>query len=366
MKELFSYFLKLGTTGFGGPIALIGMMEQYWARDKKLISSPEFHQYVAAAKLFPGPIAALVAIRIGYQMHGKKGGILAGLGLILPAFFMVLLIGYFFGNAKNYSGGWIPHLFSGLNLGGLALSVIAAIRFAKPLISVESIFYLVGTAILTFFYPKQEIFFLLSCGILSLLYHRFKNYIFEASATLLFLLFFESFKASLFTFGSGIAIVPVLKAVYIDQYHWVSNSDFLTALSIGQMTPGPLVILNTYLANQIAQLPGAILATIGTFMPTFIFGLFIMPYFEKKLLQAPTLKTFFLGMLPAVGGAILGSVLRLSLFAVEDHSGNFSWSFIVILILLTTLGLKSKVHPIATMLLGSLLAVLGFLVGIIQ
>ena len=366
MKELFVYFLKLGTTGFGGPIALLGLMEQHWVRDKKTVSAHDFHQYVAAAKLFPGPLAALVAIRIGCQMHGKKGGMLAALGLILPAFFMVLLISYFFGNARNHSNHLATFFFMGLNLGGLALSIIAAIRFSKPLISSETLFYLLSSAILTFFYPKQEIFFLLGCGTLSLLYHRFKNLVFEASSSLLALLFFESFKASLLTFGSGIAIVPVLKAVYIDQYHWVSNSDFLTALSIGQMTPGPLVILNTYLANQIAQLPGAALATTGTFLPTFIFGLFVLPYFEKKLLGAPTLKTFFKGMLPAVGGAILGSVLRLCLFAVNDNAGIFSFSHAAILILLTSIGLTTKFHPIAIMLIGSTLTVLGSLAGIIQ
>ena len=119
-------------------------------------------------------------------------------------------------------------------------------------------------------------------------------------------------------------------------------------------------------ANQIAQFPGAVLATTGTFLPTFIFGLFVMPYFEKKLLGAPTLKTFFKGMLPAVGGAILGSVLRLCLFAVNDHNGIFSINHAVILILLAAIGLQSKLHPIAIMLFGSTLAVLGFLAGIVQ
>jgi len=356
VNKLFVYFLKLGTTGFGGPIALLGMMEDHFVSETGEITDQDFHQYVSAAKLFPGPLATLVAIRIGYQLNGKIGGIVAGLCLILPAFFMIIVLAHFFGNSLNANGSWSSNVFIGLNLGGLALSSLAAIRFARPLIATQTLLYLVGTGVLTFFYPKEEIFFLLGCGISALIFHRFKNIVFDVSSSILALLFFESLKASLLTFGSGIAIVPVLKAVYIDQYHWVSNSDFLTALSFGQMTPGPLTILNAYLANQIASFPGAVIATTGTFLPTFIFGVYLMPIFEKKLLAAPALKVFFQGMLPAVGGAIIGSVLRLVLFAVEDNQGVFSWAQVLPLVFLIGLGLKVKVHPIALLLLGAVLS----------
>ncbi len=366
MKEIFSYFLKLGTTGFGGPIALIGMMEQHWVREKKTVSEHDFHQYVTAAKLFPGTTAPLVAIRIGYQLQGKVGGALAGLCLILPAFFMILAISHFMVNAKNSINSSFSEVLTGLNYGGLALSIVAAIRYARPLISIQTLFYMVTTGVLTFLYPNKEIYFLLACGTLSLISYRYKNIVFEASSAILTLLFFESLKACMFTFGSGIAIVPVLKSIYIDQYHWVTESEFLTALGFGQMTPGPLVIMNTYLAHQVASLPGAIAATAGTFLPTFFFGLVAMPYFEKKILNAPILKAFFNGMLPAVGGAILGSVLRLFLFASKDKSGTFSWNQVVIITFLVVFGLKSKFHPVTVLIFGSILVVLGSLVGIIQ
>ena len=356
MNKLFRYFLKLGSTGFGGPIALLGMMEDHFVNETKEVTDHEFHQYVSAAKLFPGPLATLVAIRIGYQLQGRTGGIVAGLCLLLPAFFMIIVLAYFFGGSQSQRNTWVGQIFTGLNLGGLALSMLAAIRFARPLISSNTILYFVGTGILTFFYPQHEIFFLLGCGVSSLVFHRFKNTIFDAGGSLLFLLFFESFKASLLTFGSGIAIVPVLKAVYIDQYHWVSNNDFLTALSFGQMTPGPLTILNAYLANQIAAFPGAVVATTGTFLPTFIFGIYLMPAFEKRLLVAPALKVFFEGMLPAVGGAIIGSVLRLILFAVQNDQGDFLWKNILSLIFLIAIGLKIKMHPIAIILVGAVLS----------
>ena len=366
MIPLFKFFLKLGSTGFGGPIAMIGMMEQHFVRDEKSVTKEDFQQYVAAAKLFPGPLATLVAMRIGLQLKGKLGAFIAGFFQVFPAFIIILFISHFMMNAKTDSNEIFHHLFLGLNFGGLALSVVAAIRFAKPLFSPTSLFYLLGTGLLTYFYPKEEIYFLLACGSISLIYLRFRNIVFEASTILLSTLYFESFKASLFTFGSGIAIVPVLKATYIDHYHWVTESDFLTALSFGQMTPGPLIILNTYLGNQVGQIPGAVAATIGTFTPTFIFGLWVMPYFQKKLLNNPFLKDFFSGMLPAVGGAILGSVLRLCLFAVKDQAGIISTNYILLLSTITTLTLLSKLHPILILIIGSALTDLGFQFGIIQ
>ena len=366
MNELFLYFLKLGSTGFGGPIALIGMMETYFVDEKKSISSHDFHQMVGASKLFPGPLATLVAIRIGRKLGGIKGGYLAGFGIIIPSFFMILFFAWGMSHLQNGPPSAVNGLILGLNIGGLALSFLAAIRFVKPLITTQSLFYLIASGVLTFLHPKQEVLFLLSCGILSLILNRFKTTLIAASGVLLIPLFLESIKASLFTFGSGIAIVPVLKAIYIDQYHWVSNSDFLMALSLGQMTPGPLIILNTYLGNQIAQFPGAIVATFGTFIPTFFFGIYLMPFMEVKLLASPVLKAFFAGMLPAVGGAIFGSVVRLSLFAFEDNSGTINGARVFLLALLLGVGLKTRFHPVLLIFMGGMLGALGFLAGIIQ
>lgn len=361
MKDLAKYFLKLGSTGFGGPIAMIGMMEQHFVHREKSVSEVDFRRYVAAAKLFPGALATLIAIRVGFEKKGRWGGFIAGFCQVFPAFLIVLALSHYLIAAKENSNPIFSMLFTGLNLGGLALSTVAAFRFSLPLISSQTFFYFFATALLTFFYPREEIFFLLACGGLSLLYHRYRNHVFEVSTILLSAIFYESFKASLFTYGTGIAMVPVLKSVYIDHYHWITESDFLTGLSVGQMTPGPLIIFNTFLAKQVAGIPGAIAATFGIFIPTFIFGLWIMPAFEKKLINTQSLKIFFSGMLPAVGGAIAGSVIRLCMFALKDGPNH-----ILLFALLIGIAYFSKLHPIAILFTSSLLTVLGFLVGIIQ
>ncbi len=191
MIELSKYFFKLGSTGFGGPIAMIGMMEQHFVRDVKTLTDEEFKRFVATAKLFPGPVASLVAIQIGVRLQGKKGGLVAGLLQVLPAFFIILFLSHFMVGAKNNSNVIFSQVFTGLNFGGLALSVVAAIRFSNPLLSTQSLIYMLGTAILVYYYPREEIYFLVACGMLQLIYHRFKNHLFEASSVVLIPLFFS-------------------------------------------------------------------------------------------------------------------------------------------------------------------------------
>jgi chromate transporter len=341
------------------------MMEKHFVRQSKTISEQEFRRFVSAAKLFPGPTATLISIRIGNHLRGKIGGLIAGIGLIFPAFLMMLFLASLFHESKNLSLPWIHALINGLNWGGLAIAVITAFHFAKPLLQGQSLYYLLISAVLTFFYPRHEIYFLIGCGTLSLLSNLLRGRILETGAGILFLLFYESFKSSLFTFGTGIAIVPALKAVYLDHYHWVNPEEFLTALSFGQMTPGPLVIFNTFLGHQTAGIGGALFSTFGTFLPTFIFGLFLMPLIERKLIDSPKLKYFFAGMIPAVGGAIFGSVLRLCWFALgmENNSASI-FSTIIFLTLLIFAWLKASLHPTIILLLGGLLSVLVSLFGI--
>jgi len=350
VKSLFLYFLKLGTTGFGGPIALIGMMEDHYVRHARTVSAEDFRRYVAAAKLFPGPTSTLIAIRLGQSFQGWRGGLLAWIGLVFPAFFMVVGLSLLYSETRNLPSGWWNDLTIGLNLGGLALSVMAAIRFAKPLLESDTLFYFIASGVLTFFYPQQEIFFLLGCGLLAMIHARYRHLVFEVSGLLLFPLFFESLKASFITFGSGLAIVPVLKATYLDQHAWITHETFLTGLSVGQMTPGPLVIMNSFLGHQAAGIGGAVAATLGTFLPTLVFSIFLMPAFERKLLNAKPLKTFFHGMLPAVGGAILGSVARLCMLSFSSASGGLSPVRMILVGILIALGFLRNAHPLLILL----------------
>ncbi len=360
MKELILLFTKLGVTGFGGPVALIGYMEEECVRRRHWLSASEFHKTVAVAKLFPGPLATLIAVRIGCMRAGNWGGFFAGFCLIFPAFLMVLGLSHALDLMDRYSN--LNPLWTGLNLGALAVSFKAVWQLSRPLVyprqlRISVLITLIGiNAVFTYLDPRHEVLFLIASGTLGIVFQRILNTkgMKEAFTPLLGLLvFYACIKASFFTYGSGIAIVPMLKAAFVDQHHWIREQDFLRGLTLGQITPGPLIIISTYLGFVMGQTQGAMIATLGTFMPTFILGIFVAPTAERKLLQNETVHLFFKWMLPAVSGAILGSLIRLSQFSVQ-----MEWSRIMILVVLIALVFKSKTHSLVILLTGGFLALL--------
>ena len=362
MKQLIQLFLKLGATGFGGPIALLGMMEVECVQKRKWISIEEFQRFVGVAKLLPGPLAALVAVRIGCYRNGKLGGLLAGLAMILPSFFMVLILALL---VKQFeSNASLNRFWVGLGLGALAVAIQATVNLTKPLFKKKelddriTLLLLVVTGVLTFLFPRFEVAFILSAGLIGLIFKsRTPAPLVRevASLMLLVLLFWSCFRASIFTFGSGIAIVPVLRTVFIDDHHWITNQDFLRGLTLGQITPGPLIIISTYLGYVTAHLWGALASTLGTFSPTFILGIFVMPAAEVKILHSEKLKVFFSWLLPAVCGAIFGSLLRLMLYSVMTGE-TILWPRILLVICLTVLTLKMKIRAEWIFLIGGVAA----------
>jgi chromate transporter len=363
VKELAKIFLKLGSIGFGGPIALIGMMDSEFVQKRNRISPARFQQFVAVAKLFPGPLATLVAVRIGKELHGKRGALIAGFCIIFPAFLMVIALSLTLKKLELI--GFLNQFWLGLSLGALAVATQATIQLSKPLfkstlMTHEQIWLvLFATGILTFLFPRWEAAFIVGSGLMGLLHQQIQKARLREMGSFLILavLFYSCFKASVFTFGSGIAIVPVLRTVFIDQHHWVSNEDFLKGLTLGQITPGPLVIVSTYLGFITASFAGATFATVGTFFPTFMFGMFVMPALESKILSSEKLKYFFAWLLPAVCGAIFGSLLRLMQFSVYVQS-EFQYGRIALTAILLAIMLRFKLSAGKIFLIGGITAYL--------
>lgn len=364
MKEIFKLFLKLGSVGFGGPIALIGYMEEECVKKRKWLTLAEFHRVVSVAKLFPGPLATLIAIRIGKMQHKRWGGWIAGFSLILPSFLMILALanGVLF---LDHYPKFAP-FFVGLTLAALVVALNAAVNFSKPVFKSSEFsrgtatFVLLISCAFTFMFPNLEIGILLFFGLLGLalsIVGKRRRAREAGSLLILFLIFWGCFRASLFTFGSGIAIVPVLRSIFIDKYHFVSNHQFLQGLTLGQITPGPLVIISTYLGWIPAGTAGAVAATIGTFLPTFIFGIFVMPRVEGFILRSTRLKVFFEWMVAAVCGAIFGSLARLAFMSLIVNQ-TWLWSRGLLIIFLFALMLWFRLSPGKIFLLGGILAYL--------
>lgn len=344
---------------------MLGYIEREFVVERKWMDAVEFHRIVAVAKLFPGPLASLVSARIGYARAGVLGGILAGLGQIIPAFLMIIALAQTVSTLDQFTS--LAPLWRGMSFAAIAISLQATYKLTYPLFRGGSPYrpailgaIIVTVAVLTFQFPRLEALFILSCGFLALAGEQWfnSNRNREVMSIGLFLMmFWTCFKASLFTFGSGIAIVPVLRAFFIEQHGWVSSDEFLRGLTLGQITPGPLVIVSTYLGFAVGNLAGALATTIGTFLPTFIFGIWLMPKFESVILDSPKLKSFFDGLMPAVCGAIFGAMARLLLFSVAPGD-TFMWGRFVVTAVLTAIAIWRDSGPFLLFALGGAAAYL--------
>ena len=363
MKELIVIFLKLGALGFGGPVAFIGMMEEECVRKRKWLSIEEYQKLISVSKIFPGPLATLVAVRIGKIRNGNWGGIIAGICVISPAFLLIFSLSALMSSLEKFA--FLNSFIVGLTLAAISISIFAVASLNKPLFKPgalhrwPTIIILTVTSLLTFRFPTQEIFFILGFATLGLLLNLIKDRYYcsreAASPILLLALFKTCFKASIFTFGTGIAIVPVLRTAFIDEHHWITNHEFLKGLTLGQITPGPLVIVSTYFGLVAAGTLGAIVCTLGTFVPTFILGLWVIPKVEKTILNSEKLKHFFLWLIPAVCGAILGSLGRLTLYSIVIHD-QWLWNRLILVFALAGIMVLFKTHALKILLIGGFAA----------
>ncbi|MCU0430812.1 MAG: chromate transporter [Cytophagaceae bacterium] len=324
LKELVLYFLKLGTIGFGGPVALVGYMHRDLVDEKKWISESEYKEGLALSQLAPGPLAAQLAIYLGYVHYGIWGSTLTGLAFVLPSFFMVLGIGFLY---VSYGGlPWMQAIFYGVGAAVIGIIAVGSYKLSKKSLSNDYVLWgIFALLAITTFWAKEEILWLiiLSGGI----YWWVRNSpaisrrLYTALPIPLFVLlqapvllsekrlqltwFF--IKAGAFVFGSGLAIVPFLYGGMVNEYQWLSEKEFLDAVAVAMITPGPIVITVGFIGYLIDGIPGACLAALATFLPCYVFTILPAPYF-KKFGKHPGIKAFIDGVTAAAVGAIVGAV----------------------------------------------------------
>lgn len=339
--DLTGYFLKLGTIGFGGPVALVGYMQRDLVERRRWIDDEEYKLGLALAQIMPGPLAAQLAMAIGYFTYGVLGATLVGLAFVLPSFLMVL------GLSALYVavGGlwWMQAIFYGVSAAVIAIIAIAAYKLAwkvngrDPLLWGTFAVLFVVTAMVQ---AELAEFFLLA-GLLVLLvkapprWLRDRLAIFSLSPVpvpavafaavaaeemtrglLWDILFFFS-KAGAFVFGSGLAIVPFLYEGVVQQFGWLSEQQFLDAVAVAMITPGPVVITVAFIGFIVAGLPGATLAAIGIFLPVWVLTVIPAPWFVRHRNNAQ-LRAFSDGATAAASGAIAGAVVVLGQRAIVD------------------------------------------------
>ena len=340
LSQLVLYFLKLGTTGFGGPVALIGYMHKDLVENRKWISEEEYKQGFALAQLAPGPLAAQLGIYIGFVHHRILGATLAGIAFVLPSFIMVVLLGIAY---KLYGGlAWMQAVFYGV--GASVIGIIAMSSYKLTLKSVGKLnlqslkdnwllwlFFAVAMAT-TFITRQEQVLLFIGAGLLYMFVKAPPKWInrssingfillqigfwdYETSTLEKIAIYFT--KAGAFVFGSGLAIIPFLHAGVVTENHWLTEPQFLDAVAVAMITPGPVVITVGFIGYLVAGFPGACVASLATFLPCYLFTVLPAPYFNK-IAKNTSIKAFVDGITASVVGALVGAVLVIATQSIVD------------------------------------------------
>jgi len=346
--DLIKYFLRLGTTGFGGPVALVGYMHSDLVEKRKWITNEDYKEGLALSQLAPGPLAAQLAIYIGYVDYKIIGATLAGVAFVLPSFIMVLALGH----AYVYYNGltWMHSIFYGVGAAVIGIIAVSSYRLTKKTIGREWILWIIffALAVTTFLTESENIWLILASGFIVWFYKSpplFKNpsqylltpVLLQISASVSFNekltgIWWFFLKAGTFIFGSGLAIVPFLYGGLVKESHWLTEQQFLDAVAVAMITPGPVVITVGFIGYLIAGVPGACIAALATFLPCYLFTIIPAPYF-KKYGKKPGIKAFVDGVTTAAVGAIAGAVIVLAKRQFADIP-SMAIAFITIIILL--------------------------------
>jgi chromate transporter len=339
--DLVLYILKLGTIGFGGPVALVGYMHRDLVEDRKWISEADYKEGMTLSQLAPGPLAAQLAIYLGYVHYRVLGATLVGLAFVIPSFFMVLAIGW----AYVRFGGlpWMQAVFYGVGAAVIGIIAMSAKKLTEKSIGKDKVLwgiYLLLAAV-TIITESEIASLFLAAGILVWLL-RAPPRRRKGDSTLMSLaavpavatplagslvgaastatltqiaLFFA--KAGAFVFGSGLAIVPFLYGGVVTEYQWLTENQFVDAVAVAMITPGPVVITVAFIGYLVAGTTGAIVAAVATFLPCYLLTIIPAPYMKKHG-KRPGIVAFVDGVTAAAVGAIAGSVVVLAQRSIVD------------------------------------------------
>jgi chromate transporter len=334
LSRLVFYFLRLGTVGFGGPIALVGYMQRDLVESKGWVSSEDYYEGLAFSQLSPGPLAAQLANYLGWVHSGIRGAILTGVAFVMPSLLMVLALAAAYVHFGQLA--WIQGMFYGIGAAVSAIILRSAWRLIRKTLGQDYLLWVVfGILAITTVWLESEIvwLFVLSgfvalmvkapprgwnvssrCLVPSSLGLAGTAAVGSKSVLTVFLFFL---KAGSFVFGSGLAIVPYLYGGVVGGYHWLTERQFLDAVAVAMITPGPVVITSGFIGYLVAGPTGALAATIAVFLPPLLLVVFVAPHY-RRFAKNTQVKAFVQGVTAAAIGAIAGAAIILSRRAVID------------------------------------------------
>src|SRR5437588_3535756 len=331
--ELVRYFLRLGFLGFGGPVALVGRMERELVSDRKWLTKEQMREAIAICQSLPGPLAIQVGIYVSYLRGGFWGAWAGGWAFILPNFIIVAALGALYVYLGNLQP--VTAIFYGVSPAVIALILHSCYRLAK--LGMEDWLQWAIAAIcflVTIILQAEVALLFIGAGIVGILYYGslFKRtppalsvtvppvlaqLAPSASSSILGKLLLFFLKAGSLTFGSGLVIVPFLEQGLVQQFGWLDQRQFLIAVAIGMISPGPVVITATFVGYLVAGFWGSVVSTVGIFLPSFLLVLIVAPILERHR-GNPNVQGFVNGDYAAAIGTILGAAVLLGKIAIGD------------------------------------------------
>lgn len=335
LAALLAYFLRLGTFGFGGPIALAGYMQRDLVERRKWISKEDYIEGLALAQLAPGPLAAQLAIYLGWIRGGTLGATLVSAAFVLPSFLMVLALSAVY---VRFGGlPWMQGVFYGIGAAVIAIIARSAYKLVRMTLGKDILLWMLFavSAIVTAGTEREVIWIFLLSGVVALVVKTrpqlgaralavalLPSWLVAglsgpANAGVLWKITLYFAEAGAFVFGSGLAIVPFLYGGVVGQFHWLTERQFLDAVAVAMITPGPVVITVAFIGYLVGGPLGAALAAIGVFLPCYLFVIIPARYFRRSA-RHPQVKAFVDGVTAAATGAIAGAAFVLGRRAIVD------------------------------------------------
>jgi chromate transporter len=329
LGEFVGYFLWLGAVGFGGPIALAGHMQQDLVDKRRWVSSEDYVEGLALAQLAPGPLAAQLAIYLGYVRAGVLGATLVGIAFVLPSFLMVLALSWAYGRFGGLP--WMQGMFYGIGAAVIAIIARSTVKLTKLTLKKDSLLWAIFgvLAISTAITSREIIWLVVLGGVVALAAKAMPRKIIVGNAGTFAMtaalsggsslagIFLYFAKAGMFVFGSGLAILPFLYGGVVEGHHWLNDRQFLDAVAVAMITPGPVVITVAFIGFLVAGVAGATAAALGVFLPVYVVVVALAPSY-KKWAKNPQLNAFVRGVTAAATGAIAGAVIVLARRSIYD------------------------------------------------
>ena len=337
LREFLLYFFHLGALGFGGPIALAGHMQKDLVEERRWVSSQDYVEGLAFSQLSPGPLAAQLAMYLGWVRAGTLGATLTGAMFVLPSFLMVLVLAALYVHYGRLP--WIQGVFYGIGAAVIAIIARSAYKLVRATLNSDWLLWalFIALAVTTAWKESEIVWLFLLCGLVSMfvkappriaLSHRaapmfaglgklFAGALGPATAATVGTLFLFFLKAGAFVFGSGLAIVPFLYGGVVGRFHWLTERQFLDAIAVAMITPGPVVITAGFIGYVVAGPIGSLLAALAVFVPPYLIVIAGAPYYRRfaKNLQV---KAFVQGVTAAAVGAIAGAAFILGRRSLID------------------------------------------------